>query len=167
MQAHYSSRNIDESEPYYVANTASHLTFDERYVGYGADKVEHFYRVACEGRELVVAHDLFMVHITIGSFRDWKHTHASGAGDADVTTTSTRAATGLRLENNMRWTEQNRAWFEGSHGHDASQGFRSCDGRLFYQPWTMPWSAMYPTCVLKDPGSYRFATGDPHPALSL
>ena len=47
----YSAPNVIDAEPYYIAHTAEHLTFDERYVAWGGDKAEQFHRVMLQVRQ--------------------------------------------------------------------------------------------------------------------
>ena len=69
--APYEARYYEEAEPYFVGNTEDYLAFDERYVGYGADKQEHFHRVMLSGFKLLVSHELFIIHAELAYASKW------------------------------------------------------------------------------------------------
>jgi hypothetical protein len=58
----YEVEPIFESEPYFITTTASILPFDERYVGFGGDKQEHWHRTHCKKPKILVAANHFVVH---------------------------------------------------------------------------------------------------------
>jgi hypothetical protein len=67
----YEVKPLLDSEPYFISTTASALSFDERFVGYGADKEEQWLRTCCQGRKLMVSAEHYVLHVTHG------HGHAS------------------------------------------------------------------------------------------
>ena len=104
--ASYPAVNISETEPYYIANTVDHLMFDERYVGYGADKVEQFHRVMCKGRELLVSPDYYIVHA-----------HLASASNSSATPEQVEGTQGNWGEddNAKMWKKNNIALFNELH----------------------------------------------------
>ena len=58
----YSAPFVIDAEPYFISNTAEHLTFDERYVAWGGDKAEQFHRVMLQ---VIKARDNALVHTYI------------------------------------------------------------------------------------------------------
>jgi len=62
----YQVKPMLDSEPYFISTTASALSFDERFVGYGADKEEQWLRTCCQGRKLMVSAEHYVLHVTHG-----------------------------------------------------------------------------------------------------
>ena len=93
------------AEPYFIANTAAHLAFDERYVGYGNDKVEQMHRSGCAGRVLRVAHNGWVIHAAVGdSAQNHRGWGAKGDNAADLITSHNIkcARTPTRFESQSR-----------------------------------------------------------------
>ena len=63
----YAAPNIFDAEPYYIAHTAEHLAFDERYVAWGGDKAEQFHRVMLQNSTLLVSPEWYIVHASMGA----------------------------------------------------------------------------------------------------
>ena len=92
------------AEPYFIANTAAHLAFDERYVGYGNDKVEQMHRSGCAGRVLRVAHNGWVIHAAVGdSAQNHRGWGAKGDNAADLISHNIECArTPTRFESQSR-----------------------------------------------------------------
>ena len=73
----YSAPFVIDAEPYFISNTAEHLTFDERYVAWGGDKAEQFHRVMLQ---VIKARDNALVHtsrtLAKASYRMSSRSHA-------------------------------------------------------------------------------------------
>ena len=65
---------------YIIANVICHGC---SYVGYGADKAEHFYRTLQRGTQLVMSHEFFVVHVDIPTVTQWLDTADSEAAQHD------------------------------------------------------------------------------------
>ena len=125
---------VTETEPYYIAHTAEHLTFDERYVGYGADKAEHFHRVMLRERELIVSPDFFVVHAHIGGLS------AAHFADGSKGNWGTDA-------NAQRWKDNNERMF------------KELPLTLSKHMEDIKWMEIFPPCVLDRPVQYSWALG--------
>jgi hypothetical protein len=91
---------------------------DERFVGFGADKVEHWHKFMCkEHAELVVSHEFYIVHITLG------HSHARWSG-----VSRSNAELDGEKKNMDRWRLENRRLWR------ATQKHTKCEKNAF-QEW--------------------------------
>ena len=135
----YTSPNISETEPYYIANTVDHLVYDERFVGYGADKAEQYHRVMLSGATKIVSPDFFIVHVNVGS-------------------NSTRAFFESGVNGN---------WGEDEHALVWKQSNIELFNDLMLAKWpanlqhmaNVKWRTIYPSCVLENPAIFEWALG--------
>jgi hypothetical protein len=96
-------------------------------------QAEHFYRIMCDGRDLLVANDSFVVRMV-------------------------KAET-VESSDSLRTPVRDRLWFEGDHGLNTTFGVNNrCDSSSFVDCAAEPWSSMYPRCVVENPDAYQFAT---------
>ena len=65
----YKTSYYKDAEPYFIGNTEDMRAFDERYVGYGGDRVEQFHRMMLLDVQLYISNDLYIVHAEIGAQR--------------------------------------------------------------------------------------------------
>ena len=120
---------------YFIANTEDMLAFDERYVGYGGDKAEQFYRFMQAGVDLLVSPTLYLVHAEAPSSRKW-------VGDAR---SSPDAAGDYWRENNLKICQQ----AGGTEVCDFNKPLPS--GRPIFSPDSVAYSEIYPPIVFDHP----------------
>ena len=133
-QVPYSARAVMETEPYYIANTADHLAFDERFVGYGADKAEHFFRVMQQNISQIVSPDHYIVHVHLQQQSAPNGAHGHWGED----------------RNAKRWQQANLLLYQDL--------FTSIPHKMLHNQ-NIRWSDVYPPCVLENPELYEWALG--------
>jgi len=132
----YAAPNVGDAEPYYIANTEDYLAFDERYLGYGADKAEQFHRVMLAGYNLSVSPTWYILHAHLAEDTA-QSVWLGGQQKTDETAEHWRAIN-LELYNALkqRWPQQQ-----------------------LLHPNNFDWRAIFPDCILSQPAAYAWALG--------
>lgn len=75
----YTVDYVEGFEPYVVAEKSSVPAYDERFRGYGMNKISHLYEMAKKGFEFVVVPNVFVVAAQHAPSKSWERTFGQNA----------------------------------------------------------------------------------------